>query len=85
MIFGQLGNLKSLSGITLRLNVHSRQLYHLGFKINKIVLSTLTRANENRNWRIYQNFANLLIDKTRKLYINDNDFKIDLEGGSVRA
>lgn len=80
MIFGQLGNLKSLSGITLCLNAHSKQLYHLGFKTNKFILSTLTRANENRDWRIYRDFANLLIDKTRKLYINDNDFKIDLDG-----
>ena len=80
MIFGQLGNLKSLSGITLCLNAHQKQLYHLGFKTDKIVLSTLTRANENRDWRIYRDFTNLLIDKTRKLYINDNDFKIDLDG-----
>ena len=80
MMFGQLGNLKSLSGITLCLNAHQKQLYHLGFKTNKIVLSTLTRANENRDWRIYRDFANLLIGKARKLYINDNDFKIDLDG-----
>ncbi|MCK5510647.1 IS4 family transposase [Candidatus Parcubacteria bacterium] len=80
MMFGQLGNLKSLSGMTLCLNAHQKQLYHLGFKTNKIVLSTLTRANENRDWRICRDFTNLLIDKTRKLYINDNDFKIDLDG-----
>ena len=40
----------------------------------------MTRANENRDWRIYRDLANLLIDKARKLYINDNNFKIDLDG-----
>jgi len=80
MIFGQLGNLKSLSGIVVCLNAHQSQLYHLGFKARKFVLSTLTRANENRDWRIYRDYANLLIDKTRKLYIDDNDFKINLDG-----
>ncbi len=79
MMFGQLTNL-SLRSVVLCLNAHSGSLYHLGFKSKKFVLSTLTRANENRSWRIYRDFANLLICKTRKLYINDNDFKIELEG-----
>ncbi len=80
MMFGQLGNLKSLSGITICLNAHQKQLFHLGFRTKKITLSTLTRANENRDWRIYRDFANLLIDRARKLYINDSNFKIDLDG-----
>ena len=80
MIFGQLGNLKSLSGIVVCLNSHQKQLFHLGFRTKKLTLSTLTRANENRSWKIYRDFANLLIDRARKLYIDDNDFKIDLDG-----
>lgn len=80
MMFGQLGNLKSLSGIAICLNAHRRQLFHLGFRIKSLTLSTLTRANENRDWRIYRDFANLLIEKARKLYLTDNDFKIDLDG-----
>ena len=48
--------------------------------MNKFTLSTLTRANENRNWKIYLDLAQLLIKKARKLYINDNDFKIELDG-----
>jgi len=79
MMFGQLTNLKSLRGIILCLNAHSKHLYHLGFKSKKLVLSTLTRANENRDWRIYRDLAQLLIKKARKLYLNDHDFKIDLE------
>ena len=80
MMFGQLTNLRSLSGIVLCLNAHSNLLYHLGFKANKFILSTLTRANENRDWRIYQDLAQLLIEKARKLYLNDNEFKIELQG-----
>lgn len=80
MMFGQLTNLRSLSGIVLCLNAHEKLLYHLGFKTNKFVLSTLTRANENRNWKIYLDLTQLLIKKARKLYINDNDFNIELDG-----
>jgi len=80
LIFGQLTNLKSLRGITLCLNAHSDLLYHLGFKSNNFILSTLARANENRDWKIYRDLAELLIKQTRELYIDDNDFKIELDG-----
>jgi len=79
LMFGQLTALKSLRGIILCLNVHRRQLYHLGFKTRKFVLSTLSRANENRDWRIYRDFTEALIEKARKLYSQDNDFSIELE------
>jgi hypothetical protein len=79
LMFGQLTGLRSLRGITLCLNAHSHQLYHLGFKTKKFTLSTLSRANENRDWRIWQDLSNHLITKTRKLYLNDNDFTIDLD------
>jgi len=78
MMFGQLTNLRSLRGIVLCLNAHSNLLYHLGFKANKFILSTLTRANENRDWRIYRDLAQLLIRQARKLYAQDNDFKLEL-------
>ena len=80
MMFGQLTNLKSLSGIVLCLNAHREKLYHLGFRSKKLILSTLSRANENRDWKIYRDLAQLLIVKARRLYINDNDFKIELDG-----
>lgn len=80
MMFGQLTNLRSLRGIVLCLNAHSNLLYHLGFKSNNFTLTTLSRANENRNWKIYHDLAQLLVEKARKLYIKDNDFKIELDG-----
>lgn len=84
MMFGQLANLRSLRGIVLCLNAHANLLYHLGFKMNKFALSTLTRANENRNWKIYLDLTQLLTKKARKLYLNDNDFNVEL-AGSVYA
>ena len=80
MLFGQLVNLRSLRGIILCLNAHSNLLYHLGFKSSTFTLSTLSRANENRNFRIYRELAQLLIERARKLYSNDNDFSIELDG-----
>jgi len=80
MMFGQLTSLKSLSGIVLCLNAHNEKLYHLGFRVKKLVLSTLTRANENRDWKIYRDLARLLIEKARRLYVDDNDFKVELDG-----
>lgn len=80
MIFGQLTNLRSLRGIVLCLNAHTNLLYHLGFKSNSLTLSTLARANEKRDFRIYYDPAQILIKRARELYIDDNDFKIELDG-----
>jgi len=80
LVFGQLTNLRSLRGIVLCLNAHSNLLYHLGFKVNNFILSTLARANENRDWQIYRDLAQLLIERARNLYINDNEFNIELDG-----
>lgn len=80
MMFGQLTNLRSLRGIVICLNAHLQLLYHLGFKSNHFTLSTLSRANENRSWKIYQDLAQTLIAEARNLYLNDNDFQIELNG-----
>ncbi len=80
LMFGQLTNLKSLRGITVCLNAHSNILYHLGFKSKNFVLSTLSRANQMRDYRIYRDLAYLLIGRAKRLYVDDNDFKIELEG-----
>jgi len=53
------------------------KLYHLGFR-SHISRSTLADANENRDWRIYADFAQLLINDARKLY-SDEDFAIELD------
>jgi len=79
LMFGQLTHVNSLRGIVLCLNAHPNALYHLGFRTKKFTLSTLSRANQFRDWRMWQDFTNHLIMKARKLYLNDNDFSIDLK------
>jgi len=46
------------------------KLYHMGIRGN-ISRSTLADANENRDWRIYADFAQILIHEAKKLYINE--------------
>lgn len=79
LMFGQLASLKSLRGIVLCLNVHPNQLYHLGFKTRKFTLSTLARANQFRDWRIWREFTEYLTGIARRLYTHDNDFTIELK------
>ncbi len=78
LMFGQLAGLKSLRGIMICLNAHASQFYHLGFKTSKFILSTMSRANQFRDWRIYRDFTEHLIKRARKLYAADNDFSIEL-------
>ena len=78
-MFGQLTGLKSLRGIVLCLNAHTKSLYHLGFKTKKFTLSTLSRANQFRDWRIYRDFAEHLIGRARQLYFKNNNFSIELK------
>jgi hypothetical protein len=78
MAFGQITHRESISDIITCLNAHQKNAYHLGLK-QVVVVSTLTRANENRDWRIYADFAQYLLGITRPLYIDDNDFKVDID------
>lgn len=79
MSLGQLGKRESLRDIVLNLEVHKTKLYHLGFR-SKPSKSTLADANENRNSRIYEEFAYILIEKAKKLYTNDKAFNLELDG-----
>ena len=78
MMFGQLAGLQSLRGITVCLNAHKKELYHLGFRSRSFVLSTISRANQFRDWRIWRDFTEHLIIKARRLYAKENDFSIEL-------
>lgn len=79
MIFGQLALRRSLRDVVVCLNAVNHKLYHLGFK-STLTLTTLSRANEKRDWRIYRDYVETLIAETRKLYVNDKIFKLELEG-----
>jgi hypothetical protein len=77
MAFAQLTYRESLRDIESCLNSIQSKLYHMGFRGN-ISRSTLAYSNETRDWRIYADFAQVLIHKARGLYRND-DFGIDLD------
>jgi transposase len=70
MAFAQLTYRESLRDIETCLRVLQPHLYHAGFR-GKISRSTLADANENRDWRIYADFAQLLISRARQLYGQD--------------
>ncbi len=80
LAFGQLARRESLRDIIVCLHAHRRVLYHFGFHSLHISRSTLSDANEQRDWRIYRDFAQLLIQQARRLYANDVTFNLDLEG-----
>src|SRR6476646_8521350 len=67
MAFGQLTHRESLSDTILCLSANKEKLYHLGIG-RAVSKSTLSKANENRSWRIYSDFALLLIEQAKKLY-----------------
>jgi hypothetical protein len=77
--FGQLAYRESLRDVVTCLSAQRAKLYHLGFRSTP-ARSTLAEANEKRDWRIYLNFAKLLIAEARKLYIDDPEFTLDLDG-----
>lgn len=79
MAFGQLAHRESLRDIVVCLNAQRDKSYHLGFGTS-VVVSTLARANENRDWRIWRDMATVLIQQARTLYVNDIPFTLDLDG-----
>jgi hypothetical protein len=67
LFFGQLTSLNSLRDICLCLKAHRQKLYHLGIK-QYVNQSTLSRVNEKRDWRIFADFGQYLIQQVRPLY-----------------
>ena len=77
LAFAQLTYRESLRDIEACLGAQSAKLYHLGIR-DTVSRSTLADANEARPWKIYSDFAHILIAQARKLYSKDN-FGIDLD------
>jgi hypothetical protein len=67
MAFAQLTYRESLRDIEACLSAQASKLYHMGFR-EPIRRSTLSDANEARDWRIYADFAQVLIRQARQLY-----------------
>jgi len=70
MCFAQFTYRESLRDIEACLRSVSGKLYHMGFR-SKIARSTLADANESRDWRIFADFAQVLIAIARPLYVGD--------------
>lgn len=77
MAFAQLTWREGLRDIADCLNARPQALYHLGFR-GPVARSTLADANEQRDWRLWQDLAQNLIDRARPLYAGE-DLGIDLE------
>jgi hypothetical protein len=76
MAFAQLTWRESLRDIEVTLAANQNRLYAIGLR-HEIRRSTLADANESRDWRIWSDFAALLIRRARKLY-SDCDLGLDL-------
>ncbi len=78
MAFAQLTHRESLRDIEACLGAQRSKLYHMGIRSAGVARSTLSRANERRDWRIYADFAQVLIRLARPLYA-DEDLGLDLD------
>jgi hypothetical protein len=82
MAFAQLTYRESLRDIEACLRAAEPKLYHMGIR-GKVSRNTLANANQVRDWRIYEDFAQMLIARARNLYVHDS-FGMDL-GHTVYA
>lgn len=79
MSLGQLTQRKSLSDTAYCLKIKKDKLYHLGMG-KAFDKSTISRANESRDWRIFRDFGLKLIEQAKALYAEDNQLDIKLKG-----
>src|SRR6185436_12958991 len=77
MAFAQLTYRESLRDIEACLRAQRSKLYHLGIR-STVARNTLANANAVRDWRIYADFAQSLINIARPLYVNES-FGLELK------
>ena len=80
LMFGQLSNLESLRDLIVALDAHHSKSYHLGLGKN-VSKSSLARANQDRDYRIFEEYAYYLVNEARQKRVSDI-FKLD---GSIYA
>src|SRR6059036_3194847 len=76
LAFAQLTYRESLRDIEACLRAQQPKLYHMGFR-GQVSRNTLAHANEHRDWRIYADFAQVLIAAARDLYRGES-FGVEL-------
>jgi len=77
MSMAQYANKNSLRDIEASLTAISHKLYHSGISY-AVPRNTLAKANELRDWHIYADLGQVLINKVRPMYAND-PFRLDLD------
>ena len=77
MAFSQLTGRRSLRDLEICLRARRNKLYHMGIR-GGVARNTLAKANEERNWKIYADFAQALIRIARPLYL-DEDLGLELD------
>jgi len=77
MLFGQLSGRESLRDLMIGLEAHKLKFYHLGLGKN-VTRSNLAKANQNRNYKIFEDFAYHMIDMAKRCSVS-KDFKLDID------
>lgn len=75
MVFGQLTNRESLRDLIVAMEAHAGKLYHLGIG-KSVTRSNLSKANEQRDYRIFEDYATFMISEARKRRI-DKIFEVE--------
>jgi hypothetical protein len=78
MAFAQLTYRESLRDIEACMRAQASKLYHLGLRTKVVARNTLAHANATRDWRIYAEFAQRLIQIARRLYVSE-PFAVQLD------
>ena len=78
MVFGQLTSRDSMRDLMLSLEEHSPKYYHLGFGPT-VTRRNLGKANQRRSYKIFEEFAIILIDEARKSCYK-TDFEVNVDG-----
>jgi Domain of unknown function (DUF4372)/Transposase DDE domain len=78
LFFGQLTSRNSLRDICTCLKAHRNKLYHLGIK-QYVSQPTLSRANERRDFRIFEDFGNYLIQQVKPMYASEPIPDVDID------
>lgn len=81
LMFGQLGNRESLRDLIVALEAHQSKCFHLGLGRKTIAKTTLASANQNRDYRIFEEFAFYMMGQARQKCAEDM-FKL---GGKIYA
>ena len=71
MMFGQLSNRESLRDLIVAFEAHRAKQYHLGLGRKPIAKTTFASANQNRDYRIFEDFAFYMMEQARKKRVTD--------------